>query len=299
MPALILHMTLAQRVLEREDLPAELEAACRARPAALLLGSILPDLPYHARFGHQLLRHLLRRDYLHSPWGDVFHTRGTGRMALALLAHAARCHPSPGQRQELLALAAGYLSHHASDRVVHPVIQQMVALRGVPSEPHAVTHSRVERYQSALYHLDLLGYDIACSAFPAAFVRQVAGAALVGPAMPDTLWAATRSACLETHGRAPSTAEVKDWLWGIAAYGGLVSSRLGRIEGLEADVPALRERWYQGPGVDLCSPLERAQDLTAEYWRAALEVARADRITGEVRDTFLAVVPDVDLGTGA
>ena len=303
MPALMLHMTLAQRLLEREDLPTELDDAARAHPGALLLGSILPDLPYHARFGHQLLRHLLRRDYLHSPWGDVFHTRHTGRMALALLAHLTRCHPSATERQQLLALAAGYLSHHAADRVVHPVIQQMVAQQmeqgRAPSEPQAVVHSRVERYQSLLYHLDLLGYDIACTAFPAALLAQVTGSGLVAPSMPSPCWEAVRSACLETHGRAPSTAHVRDWLWGITAYGSLLSSRLGKIERLDGDVQALRERWYQGPGVDLCTPLQRAQDLTADYWRAAREVARADRITEEVRDTFLSTVPDVDLGTGA
>ena len=298
MPALILHMTLAQRMLQREDLPAELEQAARAHPAALLLGSVLPDLPYHARFGHQLLRHLLRRDYLHSPWGDVFHTRGTGRLALALLAHLRRCHPSADERRLLLALCAGYLSHHAADRVVHPVIQQMVALRRKPSEPQAVVHSRVERYQSLLYHLDLLGYDIACTAFPTALLEQVAGTGLVAPSMPRVLWQAMRSACLETHGRAPSTASVRDWLWGITAYGSLLSSRLGKIEALDGEVQPLREQWYQGPGVDLCAPLDHAQDLTLECWRAAREVTRADRITGEVRDTFLATVPDVDLGTG-
>ena len=65
-----------------------------------------------------------------------------------------------------MALAAGYLSHHAADRVVHPVIQQMVALRKGADEPQAVVHSRVERYQNLIYHLDLLGYDFCCTPFP-------------------------------------------------------------------------------------------------------------------------------------
>lgn len=299
MPALILHMTLARRLLERGDLPAELLDAARARPAALLLGSILPDLPYHAHFGRQLLRHLLKRDYLHCPWAEVFHTRGTGRLALALLAHARRSHPTEAQRRELLALAAGYLSHHAADRVVHPVIQQMVAQHKGADEPQAVVHSRVERYQNLIYHQDLLGYDICCSPFPSDFLREVAGAGMLGRGLPPTCREAVRAACLETHGRAPTDAEVKDWLRGITAYGALLSSRLGAIERLDGDVDELRRRWYQGPDVDLRSPLDRAQDLTARCWRAADAVLRTDRLDDEARRTFLSVVADVDLGTGA
>ncbi len=74
MPALLLHMTMAQEAVDRSDVPPLIaEAAARER-AALILGSVLPDLPYHANFSRQLVRHLARRVYLLSEWGDVLHT---------------------------------------------------------------------------------------------------------------------------------------------------------------------------------------------------------------------------------
>lgn len=299
MPALILHMTLARQMLERDDLPPELLAACRRAPGFLLLGSVLPDLPYHAHFGGQLARHLLKREYLHSEWGDVFHGRRTGRFALSLLAHLLRSHPTEEQPQQLLALAAGYLSHHAADRRGHPPIQRLVALHRRAPEPHIVAHARFERYQDLLYHRDLLGYEISGSPFPARLISEMAGAGLLFARLPGVLWEALRSACLETHGHTPRPAEVRDWLWGTTAYGAVLSSPLGRIERLTGDLDDLRRQWYQGPEVDLVTPLQRAQALTAEYWRAAAQLVRAGRLTAERRETFLRLVPDIDLSTGA
>lgn len=303
MPDLLVHLTLAKAMLQRPGLPTDLSQAAAAAPDALLLGSVLPDLPYHAHFLRQLARHLAGADYLPSEWGDLLHTRGTGRLALAMLAHLARSHSDPHQeRRRAIALLAGYLSHHAVDRVVHPAIQQLVKRerRSLERpEPASRTHSRIERYQNLLYHRDLLGFDIVCSPFPRQILSEMAGAGLVRPALDPPLWRAVRAACLETHGRAPSEPELRDWLWGTTAFGALMSSPLARIERPQGGVERVRERYYQGPQVDLQTPLERAQEATAAAWHAASEVLNAERITAEVRQVFLRKVPDVDLGTGA
>ena len=298
MPALLLHLTLAEQTLEQAGIPASISQAVRQWPGVYLLGSILPDLPYHAQLGRQLVRHLLKREYLHSPWGDVFHTRGTGTLPLAMLAHLRRSHLDPADAAQVLALAAGYLSHYAVDRLGHPMIQQLVAQhRG--HEPAVVVHARLENYQSQFYHRDLLGHDIPATPFAARLVCRVAGCTLLTPALPAVTWEALRAACLQTHGRAPRPAEVRDWLRGIAGYGRLFSSRLGRMELPAGDPEQLRERWYQGPGVDLVAPLSRARRMTLTCWEAAAQLLSAERLTAEVQAAFLSCAPDIDLGMGA
>jgi len=299
MPALLVHLTLAGDTLAHPEAPAALAQAGAAERGALLLGAILPDLPYHARFGRQLVRHLLGRDYLQSEWGDLWHARGTGRLALALLAHAERAHLLGAERQQVLALAAGYLSHHAVDRVVHPLINQLVKRLLLPGEPPAVLHARLERYQNLLFHRDRLGVDLAGSPHPRRMVGEVAGPALLAPLLEPPLAAALRAACLETHGRAPSPRELRDFLFGIAAYGHLMSSPAGRRERLRGDLDALRRDYYHGPGVDLETPLQHAVQLTVEYWRAAADLLAGERLGTEQREVFLRRVPDVDLATGA
>jgi hypothetical protein len=302
MPALLLHMTLARELAARPGLPPRMAGALSRAEDALLVGSILPDLPYHARFGRLLVLHLLGKDYLASEWGDIFHTRGTGRLALALLAHARRSHPSAHALDRLLAFAAGYLCHHAVDRVAHPAVQSLVARLagsgGGVGESPTRAHTRIERYQSLLYHADRLGEDLAAGPYGRRIVSAMAGAGLLCPRLPGELEGAIRAACLETHGRAPSTAEVSDWLFGVTAYARLVSSRLGRTERLERPADEIRRRFYSGGEVDLERPLARALELSATYLEAAEELLELGRIDPEGRATFLRRVPDVDLGTG-
>jgi hypothetical protein len=299
MPALLVHLTLAKDTAERGRAVPELGAAALAEPASLLLGSILPDLPYHARFGGQLVRHLLGRAYRPSKWGDIFHHRGTGQLALALVAHLRRAHLPSGERTQVLALLAGYLSHLAVDTLLHPLIDQMVTRLLRPGEPPDVVHTRIERHQSLLFHRDRLGVDLAGSSHPLRLVSEVVGVRLIRPDLPEPLWAALRAACLETHGRAPLRPQVRDWLWGIAAYGRLMSSPAGRRERLRGDLDALRAELYQGDGVDLCTPLDRAVERTLEHWQAALDALTAERLGAEERERFRKSVPDVDLATGA
>lgn len=301
MPALLVHLTAARQTLDRAQSFPELEAivaAARAEPASYLLGAIFVDLPYHARFGLQLALHLTGRAYLASEWGDILHTRATGGLGLALLAHLGRSHLRGADRTRVLALAAGYLSHHALDRSVHPVIQERVAARLAPGQPPNRLHSDLERYQNLLYHQDL-GIAIAGAPYAREVTGEVEGVSLLRPRLSEVTWSALRAALLETHGRTPAPRELADWLFGIAAYGALMASPLGRREGIRGEVAAARREHYQGPEVDLVTPLERGIELTLDYLRAALAVLAADRLTVEAREVFQRRVPDVDLGTGA
>ena len=299
MPALLLHMTLAKETALRPDVPPALAPVLARERPALILGSILPDLPYHSHFGMQVVRHLLRKEYVLTEWGDVFHTRGTGQLPLAMLSWAVRQQLETAAREKVLALVAGYLSHHAVDRIGHPPVNRLVQRHRRPGEPVVVVHARLERIQSLLYHTDRLGFDITGTPTPRQMVSEMAGAHLVARRLERPLWLALRAASLEVHGRAPSSRELADWLWGVTAYGWLLSSPAGSLDGLRGDLGALRSTFYQGPDVDLVTPLRQAADLTVDYWRAALDVLGAEQITAEVRAAFLRRVPDVDFSTGA
>ena len=289
---------LAQQALEQPGVPEEVLRAGRRHPDALLLGSVLPDLPFHARFLGQLVRHLSGREYIYSQWGHVFHTRRTGNLALSLLAHLGREHPEPEEADRQLAMAAGYICHHAVDRLNHPVVQAAVGANLEPGTPHLVLHSRIERYQNILYHKDLLGHEIPGTPFARELLAQSAGTGLVRARLDEVLWRTFRAACLETHGRCPTRRETEEWLWGITAYGAVFSSPMGRRERLEHPEQEIRDRWYSGDRVDLESPLSASLKLTVRCWGAAAELVRADWITAELRRFFLDAVPNIDLETG-
>jgi hypothetical protein len=293
-------MTLAKQAARRLDAPTLLAKPALQHQPALILGSVLPDLPYHARFFRQLFLHLAGREYLLSEWGDLLHHRGTGRLALGILEHLERSQLPHQEQMPVLALAAGYLCHHAVDRVVHPVINLLVEREGKRSDRHPIVlHARMERYQNLFYHQDLLGHDMVCTPFPKELVYEMAGAGLVRPRLEEPLHRAIRATCLSTHGRAPTASQLADWLWGITMYGHLLSSPLARMERLSGDLHSLRSSYYEGPEVDLAAPLGQALETTVQSWHACEAVLRAERITSEVRDVFLHQVADVDLATGA
>ncbi|MCB9556407.1 MAG: zinc dependent phospholipase C family protein [Deltaproteobacteria bacterium] len=300
MPALLLHMTIAEEIVATAPASPLAEAARVARDA-YLLGSILPDLPYHARFLTQVVRHLLKRGYLVSEWGDIFHTRGSGRLGLAMLAHARRAQLGPRDTQAVLALVAGYLCHCALDTIVHPAINRRVDAELEHSDHRPdVLHSEVERWQSLLYHYDLLGHDITGRAYARQLIGRTAGTNGRRSRMPTALWQAMRAGCIETHGRAPDPLQVNDWLWGIRTYARLISSPIGRkTEGISIDVERARREHYTNDQFNLHQPLERGCQLTLEYWDAATQLWNSERLSDEARANYLTAVPDVDLATGA
>lgn len=299
MPALLLHLTLAKELTSRNDAPPLLQRAAVQEQGAFMLGAILPDLPYHAHFGRQMMRHLLRHPYLQTEWGDIFHFRGTGQLALALLSHAKRQQLSGAACDKVLALAAGYLSHYAIDKFSHPIINLLTAkLSPSTNEPQPILHNRLERYQSLLYHWDRFHHDISGTSYARKIIGQVAGANLFHPTLEESLWQPLRIALLETHAHTPSIPQVKDWLWGIAAYGHVMASPMGLLERLPEDQTELRSTYFQGPGVDLLSPLHMALSWTIKSWQAAVDVIEAESIRPEVRATFLQRIPDIDLATG-
>lgn len=280
-----------ERIAKRSDIPERFGRAFAQEPDAMRLGSVFVDLPYFAGFPLQLARHYAGRITFAAPWGQIFHTRRTGSLALALIEALRRAHRL-GRAEETPALAfiGGFLSHHAFDRTIHPLVrthveQSLTARGGHPNHWHA----QCEKYQSLFWHLAHVGYNV----MGTPYLKQRTNALRLS----SNLWEMVQSACLQTHARAPKACEVGSWLRWARVYGRLFSSPLGKSEGVARAEPDGRRIYYDKPNFeDWC---DRAAAHTMEALVAACELLSSAEIDASARARFLAVVPDVDISVGA
>lgn len=300
MPALLLHMTVADRIATEAALPDVLGASIRNEPGAYLLGSILPDLPYHGAFWRQCARHLMKMRYRDCPWGDLLHARGTADFAVGFLGYLHRTVLSPSERHAVIALLGGYLTHYAMDTVVHPVINQLVALRlGREGGEAQALHSDVERWQSLFFHYDLIGEDITGTDYPKKLIGRMAGSGLVQPGLAPSLERPVNAAFAYAHGRMPRKAELRDWLRGVTEYGFLVSSSIGhRIEGFSKGAETMRSERYEIPGYDLRRVILTATDRISEIFGLTESLLETEAYGPESRSIFYRGVPNLDLDSG-
>jgi|GEM_PF-6898316 hypothetical protein len=303
MPALLLHLTVADQIGDDSGNPllaGLLGASIRSQREAYLLGSILPDLPYHGAFWRQCGRHLMKMRYRDCPWGDLLHARGSADLALGMLGYLHRSVLSESHRRSVIALLAGYLTHYAMDTVIHPEINTLVSERWERegTEPQAL-HSDVERWQSLFYHYDLLGEDITGTAYPRSLLAKVAGTGLVWPGLPAELRRPIDAAFTYAHGKMPRPGQLRDWLRGVTEYGALMSSPLGRrIEGFGGDFEESRHRHYQIPGTDLQLAVKSAKDRIVEIFGFTESLLDTEAYGPQARINFYKVVPNLDLDSG-
>lgn len=301
MPAFLLHATASDQCASRPGVPASFAAAFARAPGARRFGAVFVDLPYFTAFPLQIVRHFVGRVSLSDPWGHVFHTRGVGRLALALLEAVRRRHLDAREEgAAALAFVGGYLSHHAMDRMIHPIVQRHVReeldRRGGWFESH---HTEAEKYQSLFFHEERLGHDVMGSPYPREVTASFPGASPWRARVPAELASVIESAVVEVHAHAPPRATLDGWLRWTSWYGLLLSGRHGWREGLSglADAAALRRRFYVD--TDLAGHVDRAIGLTVDYLRAADEVLRREAVDRATRVRFLEVVPDLDLDVGS
>lgn len=301
MPAFLLHATASDLLARRRELPERFARAFASAAGARRLGAVFVDLPYFTSFPLQVARHLVGRVSLGDPWGHVFHTRGVGRLALASIAAIRRRHlDSREDGAPAIAFLGGYLSHHAMDRLIHPVVQRHVrealAVGGGWFESH---HTEAEKYQSLFFHEETLGRDIMGSAYPREITATFPGASPWAARLPDELASVIENAIVEVHARTPGRSRLNAWLRWTTWYGQLLSSGQGWREGIAAlrDADALRRRYYTDTGI--ASLVDQATELTLDYLRAADEALAVESLDRAARRRFLGVVPDLDLDVGA
>lgn len=263
------------------------------------LGSVFVDLPYLAGFPLQIARHTAGRITFAAPWGQIFHTRRSGTMVLKLIEALRRSHGlARSGIERSIAFIGGFASHHAFDATIHPLVRSHVErdLKSHGGNP-SHWHSHCEKHQSLYFHETHFGVDVMGTPYLNDRTRSLPGARWLAPRLPDDLWALFESACLETHARAPRVEEVGQWLRWARVYGWLLSSRLGKTEGISRSGADARRIYYDEPHFE--EWVERAQARTLVALESVEELLSLDDINAAARVRFLANVPDVDISVGS
>jgi hypothetical protein len=264
MAGTLLHITLANRLLETGALPASAADELRARVQDYRLGSVLVDLPYYGDLVGNGLRSLLGMDIHFDTFGTLVHVRSPTGLCLALLDRARQ----PWSR----ALALGALTHYAVDLVFHEDIHRREKRLADGTESLDTVHKRIEDEMDLHVHYDLLGH----AGIGTPYARRMLAL------RPDRSWTSTaREALLEVHGDAPRRRELRAWLDSLTAFGWLSSTRHAPwVRTLPADDPELLEASL--------ALAERSVELSTDYVRAGLRY-----LDGELdRAGFLAAIPD-------
>ena len=296
MAAFLLHISASDILAEREAVPDPFARAFANAPGHRRLGSVFVDLPYFEALPLQIIRYFVGRVSLDHPWGQILHSRGSGRFALGLVEAIRRSH---ARSDGPISFLGGYLSHHAVDRVIHPIVQDHVReALGEDGGRAGHHHSVTERFQSLFFHEELLGSCIAGTPYPRDLTRSFPGSSLLRARLPEPTASIVQSALLTVHARAPSRGAINSWIRWASWYGFLMSSRHGAREGLGTlkDRQEARRRFYEQPRIR--DEVDRANALTRTYLEAAASVLEAPQLDEERRARFMDTVPDVCLDMG-
>lgn len=264
MAGTLLHITLANRLLETGELTAEAVESLRARIHDYRLGSVLVDLPYYKDIWLNGARSLLGFDIRFGAYGTLIHTRSPSGLSLALLD---RADDEPSR-----ALALGALTHYAVDLVFHEDIHRRERQVADGKQSLDTVHKRIEDDMDLHVHYDMLGHP----GIGTPYARQMLAL------HPDRSWTRTaRAALSRVHGDAPGERELKSWLDNLATFGWFNSTRYAPwARTLPDDDPELLEA-----SLELAA---RSLEVSAAFVRAGLSYLDGDLD----RAGFLDTVPD-------
>ncbi len=260
MPAPLIHIQGALRLLRDDRLPEPLARAATTRPWAYHLGSVLVDLPLFDRFPLKVALFLARRPYPESWWGTIIHGHGAGSIAAALLGRAGA---AGEHRAELLALGAGVLTHLALDRVMHVPIEEAVRRHLRSGEAHSQLHEALENYQSLVWHRAHLG----CDGVGSSWVDYIEVAPEGARTLPPWLSGLLGEILGEVYGQGPPRWQLDRWAAGLTGYRELLRTPLARVMVRGSEKLAHERSWVAE--VELAPAYERALELGAGYLEAA------------------------------
>ena len=105
-----------------------------------------------------------------------------------------------------------------------------------------------------------------------------------------------RLASQETLGEAPAKSKVDGWVRGLYVYGWLLSSPLGRGQGIPPYNNLSYRELYQGPEVDVPKAVDEALALTSEVCERLATFIERGVYTPRTRGRFLEAFPEGPLG---
>ena len=266
----LLHITLANLVLEEASIPASVKDEITASIHDYRLGAVLADLPFFENVLGNGFRLLLRRELRLNEWGHRLHERSPTGLCRELFKGA----ETPTDR----ALALGALTHLAIDTLFHQDIERRVTEMADGTPGTNTLHKHVEDQMDFHVHCRLIRHP----GVGRPYARDMFDL------KPSCEWSARFSeAVVAVHGTTPSPERLSRWLRGMILFGRLqVSSRFPWVETRYGDNPELRK-------VALALA-EQSIELSKQY----LEIGWADLAGDHGGEMVLAEIPEKNLVNG-
>lgn len=292
MPTCMVHITFIEELGQENEVEPTLRSFIRHHPEHARLGAVFPDLQYYEHFFSLFLRYVLGFPLPFSPWSYLFHSRAPATLGRALI-EVLRKEPVKEQLGAKLAFISGYFSHLALDRTLHPYVQSLVEYQGQNDAQAKALHSTCERYQSLFLHQEIYGVDITGTPICREKVRllPLRQRSLDGP-----LYVFLRKACLEAFAHSPRKRQFNNWIHGLHLYGQILSSSLGRTEGLRGDIPHLRSKYFENENFSFQKHYRKAKELAVHYMNLAHNYWSRKELPEEARREFLDWITNTDLG---
>lgn len=136
--------------LSRDEVCDDIKKACSEYPNYTRLGSIGPDLPYFEEPAVTGLKMFLDIHIPITPSAYILHSKTPNLFVLNLFRLITTDKKDLSKEKEadlkLLAFAVGYLTHMATDRIIHPFVNER-AKKYYVSDENKVKHRMIEIYQ--------------------------------------------------------------------------------------------------------------------------------------------------------
>src|SRR5262249_28935679 len=148
---------------------------------------------------------------------------------------------APLDRNERLAILAGFTSHVALDLSMHPLVNYIARrdtrLQGGAESHH---HRLAEKFHAQFYHLDSTGHDLIGSRQIGEKARVTKRSSLVRRVAEPAIIDLTVSAYRAMWSDAPGRREVAGWVRSFAQFGRMVGGPLALRNSLLQRTPANR-----------------------------------------------------------
>ncbi|MCY1045846.1 hypothetical protein OV208_31325 [Corallococcus sp. bb12-1] len=296
MPTLLLHLTAIERLAARPDgLPTDWVRALSEDLPYARFGAALPDLPLCAgvRGGLSLL--LPEAGWPH--FARLYHERapvGLGLKMAELVATGALVGTEAG-----LAILAGYFTHMALDRRLHPLVDALVLRHRRKGERAWDARRQVEWAQTLFFLREQDGTDgVGTSRLREKFqVGKSPGLPLRG--IGRGIYELVRLASQERVGQAPTKAEVDGWVRGLYVSGLFLSSPLGRVRALPAYTQLSFQELYRNDQFDFTAEVDAALDVSRALIKRLHGYMARGTYTPRTRARFFEEFPEGTLGATA
>ncbi|CAM3497337.1 hypothetical protein G4177_11155 [Corallococcus sp. ZKHCc1 1396] len=296
MPTLLLHLTAIERLASHpEGLPADWVRALSEDLPYARFGAALPDLPLCAGVRGGLS--LLLPEAGWPPLARLYHERapvGLGLKMAELVATGALVGTEAG-----LAILAGYFTHMALDRRLHPLVDALVLRHRRKGERAWDARRQVEWAQTLFFLREQDGTDGVGTARLREKFQVVKSEGIPLRGIGRGIYELVRLASQERVGQAPTKAELDGWVRGLYVSGLLLSSPLGRVRALPAYTQLSFQELYRNDQFDFTAEVDAALDVTRGLLKRLHGYMARGTYTPRTRARFFEEFPEGTLGATA